>query len=103
MIYPTLRVESYEESSLADRLRENLDFLEEQRAEAHLPTLAHKKNRNKTVQLKGQASPELGRPLLSRENNLRGDLRLSHDERKTIAKDMAHIELTKVLCINTNG
>ncbi|RWW80556.1 hypothetical protein BHE74_00011084, partial [Ensete ventricosum] len=53
-------------------------------------------------QISGQAGPELGRPLSSRENNLRGDSRSSHDRRKMIAKDMTHIKLTKVLCINTN-
>ncbi|RRT82574.1 hypothetical protein B296_00010019, partial [Ensete ventricosum] len=45
-------------------------------------------------QISGQADPELGRPLPSRENNLRGDSRSSHDRRKMIAKDMTHIKLT---------
>ncbi|RWW88977.1 hypothetical protein BHE74_00002138, partial [Ensete ventricosum] len=43
VVYPTLKVESYEEPSLPDRLRENLDLLEERRAKAHLRALAYKK------------------------------------------------------------
>ncbi|RRT55073.1 hypothetical protein B296_00020726, partial [Ensete ventricosum] len=43
VVYPTFRVESYEGSSSSYRLKENLDLLEEQRAEAHLQALVYKK------------------------------------------------------------
>ncbi|RWW61953.1 hypothetical protein BHE74_00030956, partial [Ensete ventricosum] len=43
VVYPTHRVEFYEESSSCNQLRENLDFLEECRAEAYLRALAYKK------------------------------------------------------------
>ncbi|RWW71172.1 hypothetical protein BHE74_00021102 [Ensete ventricosum] len=43
VVYPTFRVESYEESASVDRLRENLDLLEERSVEAHLRALTYKK------------------------------------------------------------
>ncbi|RZR90727.1 hypothetical protein BHM03_00018680 [Ensete ventricosum] len=43
MVYTTLRVESYEEPTSSDRLRENLDLLKERRTEAHLLAFTYKK------------------------------------------------------------
>ncbi|RWW60045.1 hypothetical protein BHE74_00032985 [Ensete ventricosum] len=43
MVYTTLRVESYEEPTSSDRLRENLDLLKERRAKAHLRAFTYKK------------------------------------------------------------
>ncbi|RWW05856.1 hypothetical protein GW17_00030852 [Ensete ventricosum] len=43
VVYPILWVESYEEPASADRLRKNLDLLEERRAEAHLWAFTYKK------------------------------------------------------------
>ncbi|RZS22272.1 hypothetical protein BHM03_00055021 [Ensete ventricosum] len=43
VVYPTFRVESYEESESSNRLRENLNLLEERRAEAHLWALTYRK------------------------------------------------------------
>ncbi|RWW19930.1 hypothetical protein BHE74_00006073 [Ensete ventricosum] len=57
VVYPTFRVESYEESSSSDRLRENLDFLEEQRAEAHLRALTYKKVVARLYNCKGKLAP----------------------------------------------
>ncbi|RZR89732.1 hypothetical protein BHM03_00017508 [Ensete ventricosum] len=38
-----LQIELYDEEASSKQLRENLDLLEEKRAEAHLRTLAYKK------------------------------------------------------------
>ncbi|RRT86161.1 hypothetical protein B296_00003610 [Ensete ventricosum] len=54
VVYPTLRVEFYEDSASTDQLRENLDFLEEQRAAAHLRTLKYKKAAARLYNRKGK-------------------------------------------------
>ncbi|RZR72259.1 hypothetical protein BHM03_00011814 [Ensete ventricosum] len=43
MVFPTLRTEHYEKDTLDAQLRENLDLLEERRAEEHLRELTYKK------------------------------------------------------------
>ena len=43
MVFPTLRIENFEENTLEESLQANLDLLEEKRAEAHLCNLAFKK------------------------------------------------------------
>ncbi|RRT84712.1 hypothetical protein B296_00010768, partial [Ensete ventricosum] len=43
LVYPTLRVEIYDEEASSKQLHENLDLLEEKRVEAYLRTLAYKK------------------------------------------------------------
>ncbi|RRT50791.1 hypothetical protein B296_00037883, partial [Ensete ventricosum] len=43
VVYPTFRVETYEESTLSNQLRANLDLLEERRATMHLRILGYKK------------------------------------------------------------
>ncbi|RWW41987.1 hypothetical protein BHE74_00052494 [Ensete ventricosum] len=43
VVYPTPRVESYEEQASYKKLWENLDLLEERRAKVHLKALTYKK------------------------------------------------------------
>ncbi|RRT82991.1 hypothetical protein B296_00010396, partial [Ensete ventricosum] len=43
VVYPTLRVEMHDEEASSKQLCENLDLLEEKRADAHMRTLAYKK------------------------------------------------------------
>ncbi|RWW63459.1 hypothetical protein BHE74_00029359, partial [Ensete ventricosum] len=43
VVYPTFWVETYQEPSSSDRLRENLDLLEERRATMHMQILGYKK------------------------------------------------------------
>ncbi|RZR73188.1 hypothetical protein BHM03_00021283 [Ensete ventricosum] len=57
VVYPTLQVEFYEESSSVDRLRENLDLLEERRVTAHLQTLKYKKVVARLYNRKGKLAP----------------------------------------------
>ncbi|RWW25212.1 hypothetical protein BHE74_00027232 [Ensete ventricosum] len=57
VVYPTFRVEFYEESTLSDRLRDNLDLLEERRAATHLRALEYKKPIAKLYNRKGKLAP----------------------------------------------
>ncbi|RRT37633.1 hypothetical protein B296_00038398, partial [Ensete ventricosum] len=43
VVYPTFWVETYQEPSSSDRLRENLDLLKERRAAMHMQILEYKK------------------------------------------------------------
>lgn len=43
MVFPTLRVENFEEGTSEEGLQANLDMLEERRVKAHLHNLAYKK------------------------------------------------------------
>ncbi|RZS24838.1 hypothetical protein BHM03_00057953 [Ensete ventricosum] len=43
MVFPTFRIKHYEKDISDAQLRENLDMLEEKRAEAHLRELTYKK------------------------------------------------------------
>ncbi|RRT71241.1 hypothetical protein B296_00013453 [Ensete ventricosum] len=61
-VFPTLQVESFEKEASERRLCENLDFLEERKAEEHLQTLACKKAIAKTLQLQGKLASNLEHP-----------------------------------------
>ncbi|RWV96097.1 hypothetical protein BHE74_00016745 [Ensete ventricosum] len=50
VVFPTLQVESFEKEASERGLCENLDFLEERKAEEHLQTLACRKAIAKTLQ-----------------------------------------------------
>lgn len=43
VVFPTSRVENFEEGTSEDGLRANLDFIKERRADAHLRALVYKK------------------------------------------------------------
>ncbi|RRT35536.1 hypothetical protein B296_00058840, partial [Ensete ventricosum] len=43
VVFPTLRIQMHDEEASNQQLHENLDLLEEKRAEAHLRTLSYKK------------------------------------------------------------
>ncbi|RWV94993.1 hypothetical protein GW17_00042425 [Ensete ventricosum] len=43
MVFPTFRIEYYEKDASDAQLRENMDMLEERRADAHLRELTYKK------------------------------------------------------------
>ncbi|RZR79003.1 hypothetical protein BHM03_00004567, partial [Ensete ventricosum] len=43
VIFPTLRIQTYDKEASNQQLGENLDLLEENRADAHLRTLAYKR------------------------------------------------------------
>ncbi|RWV78322.1 hypothetical protein GW17_00060730 [Ensete ventricosum] len=54
MVYTTLRVESYEEPTSSDRLRENLDLLKERRTEAHRRAFTYKKTITRLYDYRGK-------------------------------------------------
>ncbi|RZR88596.1 hypothetical protein BHM03_00016222 [Ensete ventricosum] len=57
MVFPTLRVEHYERGTSNAQLRENLNFLEEKRVEAHLRELTYKKAIARLYNNKGKLAP----------------------------------------------
>ncbi|RWW48872.1 hypothetical protein BHE74_00045016, partial [Ensete ventricosum] len=57
VIYLTFWVETYEEPSSSDRLRENLDLLEERRAAMHLRILGYKRAITNLYNHRGKLAP----------------------------------------------
>ncbi|RWW46485.1 hypothetical protein BHE74_00047584 [Ensete ventricosum] len=52
-----LRIENFEEGASQEGTRANLDLLEEQRAEAHLQSLAYKRVITKLYNARGKLAP----------------------------------------------
>ncbi|RWW31785.1 hypothetical protein GW17_00003578 [Ensete ventricosum] len=83
---PTLRVESYEESSSFDQLRENLDFLKKQRVEPHLRALTYKKAVARLYNQKGKLAPNREGPYRIISTPQEGTCTLSTMERRQLPR-----------------
>ncbi|RZR73971.1 hypothetical protein BHM03_00030315 [Ensete ventricosum] len=57
VVFPTLRIQTHDEEVSNQQLRENLDLLEEKRADAHLRTLAYKRAVAKLYNCRGKLAP----------------------------------------------
>ncbi|RWW65453.1 hypothetical protein BHE74_00027247, partial [Ensete ventricosum] len=57
VVFPTLRVQTDGEEASNQQLRENLDLLEEKRADAHLRTLAYRRAVTKLYNRQGKLAP----------------------------------------------
>ncbi|RWW07435.1 hypothetical protein GW17_00029179 [Ensete ventricosum] len=86
MVFHTLRVENFEEEASKRGLRENLDLLEEQRAEAHLRTLAYKKLVTKLYNRKGKLTMNWEGPYPVFDTIRDGTYRLATMERKSLLR-----------------
>ncbi|RRT37857.1 hypothetical protein B296_00050353, partial [Ensete ventricosum] len=57
LVFPTLRIQTYDEEASNQQLRKNLNLLEEKRADAHLRTLAYRRAVTKLYNCRGKVAP----------------------------------------------
>ncbi|RRT76543.1 hypothetical protein B296_00015286, partial [Ensete ventricosum] len=62
VIFPTLRIQTHDEEVFNQQLGENLDLLEEKRADGHLRTLAYKRAVAKLYNHRGKLTPNWDGP-----------------------------------------
>ncbi|RRT32249.1 hypothetical protein B296_00053383, partial [Ensete ventricosum] len=99
LVFPTLRVQTHGEEASHQQLRENLDLLEEKRADAHLRALAYRRAVTKLYNHQGKLAPNWEGPYRVVEVIRDGTYTLATMKGRVLPRTWHITNLQKNLCV----
>ncbi|RZR72973.1 hypothetical protein BHM03_00018875 [Ensete ventricosum] len=99
VVFPTLKIQTHDEGVSSQQLRENLDLLEEKRADTHLRMLAYRKVFARLYNHRGKLALNWEGPYRVIDVVRKGTYILAIVEGWLLSRIMAHLKSSKNLCI----